>query len=220
MKLFVDFKKPVPIYKEIDFNAESDQIPFNLPKAKRGRGGGTNFNYLKCENFEIIPHAHVTHLETKSHLYGNNLVEPLPLSLNEPLLTKIIDINQISDEITNENENVQFIILKKRITKKRNFEGVNIEIIKQILEKYPKIIVLGINEPSFDPEQDDCLMSAHKFLFNYKEIYLIELLNLEEIKSSNFYYYCFLNLFRLGLTDAYPCSPVLYPIPPRDNGLE
>lgn len=239
MKLSVDFSDPISIYQEIDFDAESDQIPFCLSKAKRGGGEGS-FKFIKCEQFDIIPHAHVTHLETKSHLVCNNL-EFLPLSLNEPLLTKIIDINEVSNE--SPNENVQFIILKNRISKKRNFEGVKVEIIKQVLEKYPKIIVLGINEPSFDAERDDCVMSAHKFLFNYKEIYLIELLNLDEVEpisnnnnnnnnngsnsnnnnngsNSNinnnyyYYYYCFLNLFRIGLTDAYPCSPVLYRIIP------
>lgn len=204
MKLFIDFDNPIPIYQEIDF--ESDEVPFGLSKANRN----TNFVGLRCEKLEIIPHVHVTHLETKSHLGG--ALECLPLSLNEPLLTKII--TEDDDEYENESDNmqIQFLIIKKHNPKKRNFEGIN--LVDQILKKYPNTFVFGINEPSFDAE-DAIEMSVHKRFFNHNVheviVYLIEMLNLDHVMPGR--YYCFLNLFRYGLTDAYPCSPVLYRIP-------
>ena len=108
---------------------------------------------------------------------------------------------------------MQFIILKKRNPKKRQFEGISVEFLQKVLQKYSNIILLGINEPSFDPEEDHGAMLAHKFVFNcYKNVYLVELLSLDNVDCGD--YYCLLNLFRYSsLSDAYPCSPVLYKIP-------
>jgi hypothetical protein len=207
MRSFINFCDPIPIYQEVAFEAE--EIPFDLPRAKREieKEGEGKSSDLRWEKIEIIPHSHVTHLETKGHLDG--ILEKPPIYLNEPLLTRIIDENAVFSE--GADENVQFVIIKKGSPKKRKFTGLNLEIIGEILKKYPKILVLGINEPSFDPEEDDGSVSAHKLVFEFKKMYLIELLNLEYVKPGR--YYCFLNLFRYGLTDAYPCSPVLYRIP-------
>ena len=208
-KMFIDFNNPIPIYQEIDF--ESEEIPFGLQQARREN----LYEGLRCENLNIITHAHVSHLETRSHLGGS--VEHLPLSLNEPLLTQIV--KEEDDELSESEdlvEKVQFVIIKKSFPAKRNFKGVNLNFIEKVLEKYPNIVAFGINEPSVDPEDDGGLMLAHRTIFDNitnKKIYLVELLSLDKVDSG--IYYCFLNLFRYGLTDAYPCSPVLFRIPAK-----
>lgn len=202
MKFFIDFDNPIPIYQEIDF--ESDKVPFGLSKAKRQNA----FIGLRCEKLEIITHAHVTHLETKSHL-GFSL-EHLPLSLNEPLLTKIIT-NDNDNDCDCDGENIQFLIIKKSSPKKLKFEGLS--SVDQILKKYPNTFVFGINEPSFDPEIDKSMLNHYNIFNHNKFVYLVEMLNLDNVIPGR--YYCFLNLFRYGLTDAYPCSPVLYRIPAK-----
>lgn len=210
MKCFIDFSNPIPIYQCINYD-ESD-IPFNLPKPKREN----IFDNLRCERLEIITHAHMTHLETKSHILMDTEIEELPLSLNEPLLTKVVDIDTVKDELP--NLDIKFVILKKQKPKKRNFDGVPVEVIENLLDKYRNVMALGINEPSFDPEQDNGAMLAHTRFFRKNETYLVEFLNLEGLNSG--FYYCFLNLSRnIGLSDAYPCSPVLYGIPAREMVL-
>lgn len=217
-----DFSNPIPIYQKIEFELESKFIPFGLEGAKR-----TNlFKNIKCEKLEIIPHAHGTHLESKSHLTSSTEKEnePIPLSLNGPLLTKIVSIKSMNKlELESENEKVQFVIIKKEAPKRREFEGVNVEVIDEIFNKFPKVELIGINEPSFDPEFDEGKLLAHRkaFYVRNKPIYLVESLDLSrifdiDIKDDERIYCCFLNLYRFGLSsDAYPCSPMLYPVIPQ-----
>ena len=208
----IDFSNPIPIYKEIEFERESKFIPFELEGAKR-----TNLcKNLKCEKIEVIPHAHGTHLESKSHLSHEKENEAIPFSLNGPLLTKIVNIKTI-DELEYENERVRFVIIKKESPRQREFEGLNDELIEKVFNNFPKIEVIGINEPSFDPEFDSGKLLAHRKAFfrtRAKSIYLVESLNLDHVCDGDMgTYYCLLNLYRFGSSsDAYPCSPVLYPI--------
>lgn len=198
----IDWKKPIPIYSEIDF--DNNNLPFKLSQAKRENC----FDDLKCEKVEFIPHVHTTHLETKDHLSPENVKECLSLSLSEPLLTQVIDPETEFDI----EENVQFVILNKSNPEMIGFGGINPEVIERISSN-TSVLVIGINEPSFDPENDGGKLLAHKAAFS-KNIYLIEMLNFSDDKKVeiNNLYYCVLNIFRFSRTDAYPCSPILYPL--------
>lgn len=122
-------------------------------------------------------------------------------------------------DLEHENEKVRFLIIKKESPRQIEFEGVNDELIEKVFRKFPRVEVIGINEPSFDPEFDSGKLLAHRKAFfrsRTKSIYLVESLNLNHVydgdgEKGN--YYCFLNLYRFGSSsDAYPCSLVLYPI--------
>ena len=197
--LTIDFLNPIPIYTEINFNNKT--IPFNLLPAERFNV----FNSLKCERIDFIPHGHVTHLETKDHLKQENITESLPLNLSRPLLTQVIDPES---EFTI-REDVEFVIIKKMEPKMNEFRGVDAAVIGKISESNVKVI--GINEPSFDPENDNGKLLAHKIAFA-NGIYLVEMLDIPIKVEINEFYYCLMNIFRFSKTDAYPCSPILYPM--------
>lgn len=199
----IDFSNPIPIFREIDFECEKN--PFGLPKAQKS-------NLLKspcCESIEFIPHAHTTHLETPRHINADSPLNDLPLNLNRPLFTIIVSENVELD--VDPDERVELVIIKKDDPIITGFKGVAPEMIKRIIDNFPNVEIIGTNEQSFDPEDDGGAMLAHKIAF--EKVYLVEVLDLDSIQSSqNAFYYCFLNLFRFGKTDAYPCCPMLYPV--------
>ena len=199
--MFLDSSNPIPIYEEIDF--DNNDIPFGLPQARREN----QFGSIRCEKIEFVPHGHTTHLETGDHLKATAVTACLPLCLSEPLYTQIID----PDSGFEIKEGVQFVVIKTRNPKKRDFQGVNAEIIGKIIAT-TSVKVIGINEPSFDPEYDDGELLAHRKAFRHG-LYLVEMLNLSSNNLNlNEFYHCLLNIFRFSRTDAYPCSPILYPL--------
>jgi hypothetical protein len=206
---WIDFRKPIPIYSEIDFTDKCPQV-FNLPRASQRCLTCT----VRCASLQIIPHAHGTHLEGRSHVDLSVENARPALNLNGPLITTIIDYERPVD--TWFKDTVQFLIIKKRTPKLVGFRGINPEFMKHILMEYPNISVLGINEPSFDPEQDEGRLLAHKVAFSSPDVHLVEFLDLNNSKAkSGLMFHCFLNLYRFGVSDAYPCSPVLYEIPAK-----
>lgn len=198
----IDYSNPIPIYREIDFKCE--QNPFALSKAHKS----IILRNPRCEEIKFIPHAHTTHLETPLHVNVDSLLNSLPLTLNNALYTVVLDYDDL--QIASTDERVEFVIIRKNQPKMIGFEGFDPSIIGNIIKAFPNLEIIGINEPSFDPEDDNGAMLVHRLAFE-KGIYLIELLNLDATPSNM--YYCFLNLFRFGRSDAYPCCPVLYPIP-------
>lgn len=198
--MIFDIKNPIPIYSEIDF--DNKDLPFCLSQATREN----KFQSVRCERIEFIPHVHGTHLETSDHINTSSVIESLPLSLSEPLFTQIIDIEEFEIK-----EGVEFVIINKLYPKMNGFSGVDVSVIKKIIAT-SSVRVIGINEPSFDPEFDDGNLLAHKAAFKKDGIYLVELLNLSSGVELNEFYYCLMNISRLTKTDAYPCSPILYPM--------
>ena len=198
----INFNDPIPIFSSINFDTEN--VPFGFEKAQRRN----ILQNLHCEELKFIPHCHTTHLETKDHLNPPKIGEcgELSYDLNAPLITKIREefVDMKFDE------KVQFIIYKKENPRIKGFEGISPKLMAEIIEKCPNLKVIGINEPSFDPEEDDGLMISHKLAFK-NGIYLIELLDLSRDVNCSHEYCCFLNIFRFTIsTDAYPCCPVLY----------
>jgi len=211
--LTIDYSNSIPIYQEINFS-NSNPESFQLPAAVRT----SLCSKIRCESFKIIPHVHGTHLEGESHVDLTKSNERPPLSLSQPLITTIIEYEEIKERKTSNysNESVQFVIIKKAHPKRSGFEGVDPKVVDELFLRFPKIQVIGVNEPSFDPENDNCSLRAHKRAFanGNGNIFLVELLDLS---SSSLYlnrlYTCFLNLYRFGVSDAYPCSPILYEVP-------
>lgn len=202
--MLFDLKNPIPIYSEIDFDTKT-QVPFSLSLAKRG----SLCKSLRCERFDFIPHVHTTHLETSDHINRSSVIGPLPLSLSEPLFTQIIDPAS-EFEI---KDGVEFVIIKKSDPQMRGFSGVELDVLEKIVGGVSSVKVIGINEPSFDPEFDNEKLLAHKTAFKKDGIYLVEMLNFPPSTIGlNEFYYCLMNIFRLTKTDAYPCSPILYPL--------
>lgn len=204
--LFVDYSNPIPIFHEIYFDREKN--PFGLTSAKRVECCKS----LRCEKIEFIPHSHSTHLETDCHINLFQTPAELDFNLSRPLMTKIITFGE--DLKTRKwDEMVEFLIFKKiRPKMESDFEGIPIDFLQRAARLHPKAFVFGVNEPSFDPEIDGGKMRAHKEVFSSRDSrYIIEALNLDLVPSdSSKYYYCFLNIFRYGKSDAYPCSPILY----------
>lgn len=204
--MLFDLKNPIPIYSEIDFDFDRDnkRVPFGLSQAKRG-----NFpQSLRCEIIEFIPHVHTTHLETSDHINTSSVIGCLPMSFSEPLYTQIIDI----ESEFKIKEGVEFVIIKKLNPKMNEFSGVDVNVIEKIILK-SSVKVIGINEPSFDPEFDNGALLAHKTAFKKEGICLVEMLNLSSLAVElNEFYYCLMNIFRFSNADAYPCSPILYPM--------
>lgn len=210
----------IPIFERPDFNAtNTTSCFFGLPHPKRDIIYSLNENGTGCvcEKFQIIPHAHGTHIESASHVLNEQYSIPSYLCL--PLVTSILtDINDVNSTF----EQVTFVILKSDF----DSNGFDASIIPKLLHYFPNLRILGTNKQSFDPEYDNGLLSFHRSYFAARpKNFLVELLNLQderiEIKKE---YYCLLNPYFISeCTDALPCSPVLIPsslsqIFPRPDG--
>ena len=193
----------IPIFHSPNYNNEATTF-FDLqaPKKKRFFELKKDGTGCVCEGFEIIPHVHGTHIENASHVYDMKVNMPTWLCL--PLSTMVVDS---VDEFIGTNTEVQFLILRI----KNDGNGNDSSNIPNILASFPSVVLLGTQEPSFDPINDGGLLAFHRAYFKAKpNNFLVELLNLEDARiKCNIQYTCLLNPYFIGDTDAIPCNPVL-----------
>jgi len=163
----------------------------------------------QCQEITIIPHAHGTHVESQAHTDG--IAVDFPMRINAPLLAKVVTF--VHDNLSALDADVQFLVFKKKSPRMKGFAGLDPDLVEAIRSVYPAVFILGIDEPSFDPEHDGGELKFHRRWFQNSGSFLVELLDLTNISdSNNYYHYCLMNAVLWAGTDAIPASPILYPI--------
>ncbi len=195
----------IPIFQAPNFDSSHPSyFGLECPKRKSLYKLMDDKKGCACEGFEIIPHVHGTHIESAAHVF--NAKSAMPASLCLPVVTLIIDKFEIVHQA---DEVVQFLILKNA-TKGMGF---NSSLIPKILNLFPNLVLIGTEEPSFDPIEDGGALNFHRTYFTARpENFLVELLNLSDQRlECNVKYKCLLNPYFIASTDAIPCSPILLP---------
>lgn len=192
----------IPIFRTPTWNGSERVFGLGGPKKT-----SLSFTGCKCDEVRFIPHAHGTHIEGRGHIKRD--FGAFPLSLAEPKQTIIInDLTKVEA-----CEYVEIVIVHKKEPKMSGFCGLDKDYLPRLLQCFPRLCILGINEPSFDPKVDEGRLEFHKTFFDLlPDGFLIELLDLTDDRiECNYIYECRLNPYFITDTDAIPCCPILYP---------
>lgn len=192
----------IPIFKTPTWNGGETVFALKEPAKK-----SIHFPGCICDEICLIPHAHGTHIEGRGHIMRE--FHDFPLSLAEPIQTIILDEG---GEVGG-SDSVPFVMIRKENPKMKSFQGIDTNYIPRLIESFPSLCILGINEPSFDPEFDEGRLEFHKAFFDsLPDGYLVELLDFSNGRiECNYMYECNLNPYFITETDAIPCCPILYP---------
>jgi hypothetical protein len=219
------WSRPISIFTVPDFgNGDSGSPPFGLPgpskKSLLSVASGADVN---CDELRIIPHAHCTHLESGMHIASSFKFSPLPVSINAPKLAIVLDANDLDGP---KDDEIEVVFIRKPVSISasapvpapapasiRDPIGLRHELASIIDKRFPTALVVGINEASFDAE-DDCKLPFHRHWFAAaSNHFLLELADLSDCNlQHNGRYLCLLNVQLLRGTDAFPACPILYPI--------
>lgn len=188
----------------------------------------------RCDRIALCAHTNGTHVESIAHVTRTDLCTMQAAQQLAPLLlTKLIDLEDLGAGhgerrvSAAEDGQVEAVLIRSgwldMVLSASGQQSLNLDSlsiappsltetqVQTILDRHPRVRLLGFDSISVDPAQDGGQLRAHRRFFTAPGRLIMELCRLPPVLSAGGSWALAPNIAPID-SDAIPCRPVLYPL--------